>query len=107
MRKPNLGEASLGALAGAVVASIGGLFAVDVPAAIIGRNAALLLSTPTLSVLCWLVNLPLGWLIGGQIGPRMGQYYRSQRAEVIGGVLGGLVPVILIMLWGWHLVTSH
>ena len=46
MRKPEFGEINLGALAGAVVASIGGLFAIDIAEAVSHRNAALLLSTP-------------------------------------------------------------
>lgn len=107
MRKPELGEINLGALAGAGVASIGGLFAVDIPAAVIERDLALLLSTPTLSVLCWLVGLPLGWFIGGQIGPRLGQAFNSQRAEIIGGAVGGLVPLIVLVWWGWYLVTPR
>jgi hypothetical protein len=107
MRKPALGEINLGALAGAVVASIGGLFAIDIAEAVIHRNAALLLSTPTLSVICWLINLPLGWLIGGQVGPRLGARSNSQRAEIIGGAIGGLVPVIILALWGWYLVAGN
>ncbi len=107
MRKPAFGEINLGALAGAVVASIGGLFAIDIPNAIIGGSLTLLLSTPTLSVLCWLLNLPVGWIIGGQIGPRIGEKYASERAEMIGGALGGLIPVVLLVLWGWYMVTSY
>ncbi len=106
MRKPEFGEINLGALAGAVVASIGGLFAIDIAEAVINRNAALLLSTPTLSVLSWLVNLPLGWFIGGQIGPRLGERFHFQRAEIIGGAIGGLVPVIILALCGWYLVAG-
>jgi hypothetical protein len=105
MRKPALGEINLGALAGAAVASIGGLFAVDIPAAIIERDLALLLSTPTLSALCWLAGLPTGWFLGGQIGPRLGQWFNSQRAEIIGGVLGGLIPLAGLLWWGWYLAA--
>ncbi len=106
MIKPGFGEINLGALAGAVVASIGGLFAIDVPAAILGKNLALLLSTPTVSVLCWLVNLPIGWIIGGQIGPRVRERFYTERSELIGGALGGLIPVIALVVWGWYLVTQ-
>jgi hypothetical protein len=52
-----------------------------------------------------LISAPVGWLIGGQLGPRFGDALRSERAEIAGGVLGGLVPVVLIALWGWYMVT--
>ncbi len=107
MRTPGFGEANLGALVGAVVGAIGGLFAVGIAPAIIGRNLALLFATPMIGLLCWLVSGPVGWLIGGQVGPRLGDKFMTQRAEIIGGFLGGLVPIITIALWGWYMVTPH
>jgi hypothetical protein len=101
------GESNLGAVAGAVTAAIGGLFAIGIAPAIIGRNPAMLFSTPMLGLLCWLVSGPVGWLIGGQLGPRVGQQFNNQRAEIIGGAIGGLIPVILIALWGWYMATPH
>jgi hypothetical protein len=105
MRKPGLGESNLGALAGAVVGAIGGLFAIGIAPAIIGRQLALLFHTPILALICWLISGPVGWLIGGQLGPRFGDTFQSERAEIAGGILGGLVPVVLIALWGWYMVT--
>lgn len=105
MRKPGIGEASQGALAGAVVGGIGGLFAVGLAPAIMARNAALLFGTPILGVICWLISLPAGWLIGGQIGPRLGSCFRSQIIELFGGVIGGLIPVAVIAWWGWYMTT--
>ena len=55
MLKPPLGEYNMGALAGAVVGSIGGLFAIGVVRAILGRNIALLLAMPILGLVSWLV----------------------------------------------------
>jgi hypothetical protein len=104
MRSPSFGEANLGALAGAVVAAIGGLFAIGVGPAIIGRSLALLFGTPILGLICWLVSGSVGWVIGGQVGPRLGYRFQTPRAELVGGVLGGLVPVILIALWGCYMV---
>jgi hypothetical protein len=106
MKKPGIGEASQGALAGAVVGAIGGLFAADIARAIIGREPALLFSTPKLSLLCWVVSWAAGWLIGGQIGPRLGEKFGSQRIEIVGGCLGGLIPVALIALWGWYMTMG-
>jgi hypothetical protein len=105
MRKPSFGEANQGALAGAIVGAIGGLFAIGIAPALIYRHIALLFGTPILGLICWLVSGPLGWFIGGQIGPRIGQRFNSPKAEIIAGALGGLVPVILIALWGWYLVA--
>ena len=105
MRKPTLGETNLGALAGAIVGGVGGLFAVGIAPAILERRIAALFGTPILGLLSWLICLPLGWLLGGQLGPLLGQWFRSPSAEVTGGVIGGLVPVTLIALWGWYMVT--
>ena len=105
MRKVPIGEYNLGALAGAVVGSIGGLFAVGLPPAILARNAALLLGTPILGLLSWLVCGGVAWFLGGQLGPRLGEKYNSQQAEIFGGALAGLVPVIGITLWSWYMAT--
>src|ERR1039458_9306761 len=105
MRKPPLGEYNLGALAGAVVGSIGGLFAVGLPPAVLARNPALLFDTPILGVLSWLISGLVGWFLGGQVGPRLGEKYGSQQAEIFGGALAGLIPVVGITLLSWYLKT--
>ena len=106
MRTIGLGEANLGAVAGAVVAGIGGLFAIGVPCAIIDHDLKILFQTPTLSLLCWLLSMPSGWLLGGQIGPRIGEPRNSPRAELIVGGCCGLVPVLLVATWGWYLALQ-
>lgn len=107
MQKHPFGEANLGALSGAIIGSIGGLFAIGVAPAIAFRNLALLFGTPTLGLLCWAVSGALGWLVGGQLGSRLGARFNSPRAEVIGGILGGLMPTVLVGLWGWYLIVPH
>ncbi len=107
MRNPRPGEANLGALAGSVVGAIGGLFAIGIAPAIINRNAALLFETPMLAMFSFFVGGGLGWLLGGQIGPRLGETFQRQKAEVTGGVVGGLLPVIAIALWSWYMVARH
>src|SRR5438034_5244658 len=99
MRNPRFGETNLGALAGAVVGAIGGLFAIGIGPAIAGRNLALLFGTPILALVCWVVSGLLGWVLGGQVGPRLGEKLNSQKAEVIGGIVAGLLPVLLIAWW--------
>jgi|ERR1051325_403043 hypothetical protein len=107
MRKPGFGEANLGAVAGAVVGGIGGLFALGIAWAILEHNLAMLFRTPILNMLSWLISGPLGWVLGGQIGPRLGQLVNNQKAEIAGGIVGGLVPVIGIALWGWYMVAGR
>ena len=105
MRKPPIGEFNLGSLAGAVVGSIGGLFAVGLPPAILAHNPALLFGTPILGLLSWLVSGLLGWFIGGQVGPRVGDKFYTQQSELLGGACAGLVPVVCIVLWSWYMAT--
>jgi hypothetical protein len=105
MRHPPFGEANMGALVGAVVGATGGLFAVGVGPAIASRNLALLFLYPTLGLASCLVSGPVAWLLGGQIGPRLGEVVRSQRGEVLGGILGGLIPFIAVCWWGWYMCT--
>ncbi len=105
MRKPSLGEYNLGAVGGAVVGSIGGLFAVGLPPAILARNLALLFETPILGLICWIVSGLAGWLLGGQVGPRLGEMYRSQQVEILSGAFVGLIPVAGIRWWSWHMTT--
>lgn len=107
MQGPGLGEASQGAVAGAVVGATGGLFAAGLARAIIGHSPALLLDTPRVNMICWFISLLLGWLIGGQLGPRLGQKFNSLRVEIVAGGIGGLIPVLAIALWGWYMVTPH
>ena len=105
--RPSLGESNMGALAGAIVGAIGGLFAIGLAPALIARKPALLFDFPILGLVCWLVCGPMGWLIGGQVGPRLASRLAMRRAEIVGGAVGGLVPVTLIALWGWYMVTPH
>ena len=103
MLKPPLGEYNMGALAGAVVGSIGGLFAIGVVRAILGRNIALLLAMPILGLVSWLVCGIVGWLVGGQIGPRLSDKYYFQRVEMLGGAVGGVIPVLLVAAWALYM----
>jgi hypothetical protein len=103
--KPSIGEANLGALVGAIVGATGGLFAIGIAPAILERKLAMLFLFPTLGLMCMLLSGTIGWLLGGQIGPRLGYRFNSPRAEITGGAVSGLVPVILAALWGWYMKT--
>jgi len=93
--------------AGAVAGSIGGLLAVGIAPAIVDRNLTRLFHTPILTFISWLVCLSAGWILGGQIGPRLGDKFKSDRVEYAGGALAGLIPVVLVALWSWYMATSH
>jgi len=102
IRKPGFGEANLGAVAGAVTGAVGGLLAVGIPLAIAGRDPALLVILRNLALIGFVICVPVGWLLGGQIGPRTIRIFGEQRGELIGGIIGGLIPVIGIMIWAWR-----
>jgi len=106
-RKPGFGETNLGAMMGAAVGSIGGLFAVGIVPTIVYRNIGYLFGTPILALISWLSCIITGWLIGGQIGPRAGMRFKSQRAESIGGSIGGLIPILIIVLWSWYMTMRR
>jgi hypothetical protein len=103
MKDPGMGQSHLGAVAGAIVGAIGGLFALGTAPAILGHDPTLLFATPILNLASWIVSGLGGWFLGGQIGPLLGKLFKSIKAEAVGGALGGLVPVLLIALWGWHM----
>lgn len=102
-----IGEANLGAIAGAMVAAVGGLFAIGIAPAIIYRNAAALFGTPKLGLICFLISGVIGWFIGGQVGPFIGQRLNNQRAEIVAGGISGLLPVLGIACWSWYMVSSR
>jgi hypothetical protein len=121
MKTPDYVPSSIGAMLGAVIACIGGLFVFDIVRAIAlwpdfrllphfgGQGSATqasLFQTPKLSLICSVACLPVGWFVGGWIASKLAGKFRSQRAEMLGGLIGGMVPLILIGLWGWHKVNS-
>jgi hypothetical protein len=105
MRKPRIGEGNLGASVGAMVGAIGGLVAVTLPLAIMSHDIHALSAARTLCVFSFFVCTPTGWIIGGQIGPRLEDILSERMAGVVGGFLGGLIPVSVFLLWGWSLAT--
>jgi hypothetical protein len=105
MRKPRLGEGSLGAVIGAVVGAVGGLIAVALPFAIKYRDIQLLSEARTIGIIGFMVSAPLGWFIGGQIGPRLEGKFSERTAGIIGGILGGMIPVGALIFWGWRMVA--
>jgi hypothetical protein len=91
----------IGAVAGAVTGAVGGLLAVGIPLAIAGRDPALLVIFRNLAITGFVICVPSGWLIGGQTGPRCVRFFGERHGELIGGILGGILPVIGLMYWAW------
>ena len=107
MMKPSFLQPSLGAMVGAIVGAIGGLFALSIAPAILLRDASVFRAVPVLSTICWFISGGAGWVLGGLLGERLNNRFNHQRAEIAGGILGGLIPITLIALWGWYLVTPR
>lgn len=105
MKKPRIGEGSLGAVVGAVVGAVGGLIAVTIPYAIVTRDLHALSAARTLGLIGFFVSTPVGWLLGGQIGPRLEGLLRERAAGIVGGLIGGLIPVGGFIYWGWRLIS--
>lgn len=99
----DFGRPNLGGMAGAAVGGIGGLFALGLIPAFLSGEFKTILEYPVLNLLSWLVSLPAGWFVGGLIGRPLGDKFRSERAEITGGVFGGLSTIIAISLLGWYL----
>jgi len=107
MRPPPEGKSQLGGLSGLIVGAIGGLFALGLAPSILERNPAFLFATPMLSLLSWVVSGFSGWYLGGVLGRLLGKLFKSLKAEAVGGVFGGLIPVLAIVWLGWYMVTRH
>lgn len=104
MRKPGFGEANLGALVGAVFGAVFGLFAVTIPYAIMARDLHALAFARDKGLIGFIVCAPLGWFIGGQIGPCLEGKLGERAGGILGGLLGGFLPVSGFLYWGWRLV---
>lgn len=97
------GKSNLGGMTGAAVGAIGGLFALGVVPAISLGNPRLLFNTPILNLFCWVMSLAVGWVTGTFLGRFLGNKYQSERAEVVGGVMAGLLTILLGSCVGWLL----
>jgi hypothetical protein len=98
-----MGQANLAALIGGSIGSITGLFAMGIMPAILEHDLHRLMSQPNLSLFCFFVGGVVGWLAGGQIGPRIEKPRAVPRAHIVGGVIGGLIPFGCLVLLGWFL----
>jgi hypothetical protein len=105
MKEPSFGKENLGAVIGAVTSAIGGLFAIAIPLAIMTRNIQALSTARTFGLVSFLVCTPIGWFAGGYISHALASTLGPKKAGVLGGLVGGLLPVAGFALWGLYLVS--
>lgn len=104
MREPNFGKENLGAVIGAVTGAVGGLFAVAIPLAILTRNLQALSAARTFGLISFLVCTPIGWFAGGYLSHALTKTLGEKKAGILGGSLGGLLPVTGFTLWGFYMI---
>jgi Na+/proline symporter len=103
MNQTPIGQANLAALIGGSIGSITGLFAMGIVPALMERELQRLMTQPNLSLFCFFIGGVVGWLAAGQIGPRLEKPRAIQRAHIVGGIIGGLIPFVWLVLLGWFL----
>lgn len=104
MKEPSFGKENLGAVIGAMTGALGGLFAVAIPLAILTRNIHMLSSARTLGIISFLVCTPIGWFAGGYISHALTKKLGVQKAGILGGMIGGMLPVTGFALWGFYMI---
>jgi len=104
MREPSVGKENLGAVIGAVTGALGGLFAVAIPLAILTRSLQALSAARTFGLISFLVCPPIGWFAGGYLCHAITKRFGERKAAVLGGLVGGLLPVTGFALWGFYMI---
>jgi hypothetical protein len=105
MKEPSVGKENMGAVIGAVIGAVGGLFAIAIPLAVMTGNVQALSVARKLGLIGFVVSVPIGWFAGGYISHALGKKLSTKAAGIIGGIIGGFLPVTGIALYGWYIVT--
>lgn len=106
MNEPSIGKENLGAVIGAVVGAVGGLVAIAIPYAVMTRNFQNLSAARTFGLVSFLICTPIGWFAGGYLSHFLERFLPVKAASIVGGIVGGLLPVTGVALYGWHLASK-
>lgn len=106
MNEPSVGKENLGAVIGAVVGAVGGLVAIAIPYAVMTRNFQNLSAARTFGLVSFLICTPIGWFAGGYLSHFLERFLPVKAASIVGGIVGGLLPVTGVALYGWHLASK-
>lgn len=105
MKEPSIGKENLGAVIGAVLAALGGLVAIAIPSTLMSGNLKMLSAARTIGLVGFLISWPIGWFAGGYLCAALENRLGKKAAPYVGGIIGGLLPVTGIALFGWWYVT--
>jgi len=103
--EPSIGKENLGAVIGAVLGAAGGLFAVAIPLAIMTKDLLALSLARKFGLISFAVCVPVGWFAGGYASYLLEKKLPTRISGILGGIIGGLLPVGGFALWGWYLVS--
>jgi len=105
MNEPSVGKENLGAVIGAVVGAVGGLVAIAIPYALMTKNIQNLSAARNFGLISFLVCTPVGWFSGGYLTHFLEKVFPPKPASIVGGIIGGLLPVTGVALYGWHMAS--
>lgn len=106
MEEPSIGKENLGAVIGAVIGAVGGLVAIAIPYAIMTQSLHSLSSARTFGLISFLICTPIGWFAGGYSSHFLERFMPPKPANIVGGIIGGLLPVTVVALYGWHMAAQ-
>lgn len=105
MNEPSVGKENLGAVLGAVLGAFGGLIAIAIPYAILTRNFQNLSVARNFGLISFVICTPFGWFAGGYLSHLLNKVLPLKPANILGGIIGGLLPVTGVALYGWYLTA--
>jgi hypothetical protein len=105
MKEPSIGKENLGAVIGAVIGALGGLVAITIPYAIMTGDFQALSAARKFGLISFVVCVPSGWFGGGYLTHLLEKKFPVKFSAIVGGLLGGLIPVSAFAAWGYYLIT--
>jgi hypothetical protein len=105
MKEPSIGKENLGAVIGAVIGALGGLVAITIPYAIMTGDFQALSAARKFGLISFVICVPGGWFSGGYLTHLLEKKFPVKFSAIVGGLLGGLIPVSVFAAWGYYLIT--